>query len=358
VSEHPYRTLPDRAFWSRSVATGFSPADIYTGAPPLLATDRVVSAGSCFASNLVIWIEGAGLEYVRTERPHPRLAHLPENLGYRNFSAAYGNIYTPRQLVQLLSRALGTFTPAEDRWRVGDVVIDPFRPGLKYPARSEREFEVLTAQHLAATRRAFAEATVFVFTLGLTEAWRSRIDGAVYPGAPGTIAGEFDVDRHEFHNFTVAEVTADLIEFVTTLRTINPKVRILLTVSPVPLVATATGEHVLTASTYSKSVLRVAAREAAAQLSNVAYFPAYELVLGPQAPESYLEPDRRNVSSEGVAAVMEALLASSGLNAHRRAPASTRVSAATARTATTDEQLRLLALTLAAAECDEALAES
>jgi hypothetical protein len=357
VREHPYRALTGRAFWSRSVAAGFDPADVYTGPPPLVATDRVVSAGSCFASNLVSWIEGAGLEYVRTEKPNPWFAHLPENLGYRNFSAAYGNIYTVRQLVQLLARATGTFTPVEDRWRVGEFVIDPFRPGLKYPARSDAEFDVLTAQHLAATRRAFAEATVFVFTLGLTEAWRSRIDGAVYPGAPGTIAGEFDADRHEFHNFTVAEVTADLVEFVTALRVINPTVRVLLTVSPVPLVATATGEHVLSASTYSKSVLRVAAHEAAAQLSDVSYFPAYELVLGLQAPGSYIEADRRNVSPQGVAAVMEALLASSGLTARAIEPIGVGAPSA-APPATIDERLRTLAMAIAAAECDEVLAES
>jgi hypothetical protein len=355
VSEHPYRALPDRAFWSRSVAAGFDAADVYSGPPPLRATDRVVSAGSCFASNLVSWIEGAGLEYVRTERPHPWLAHLPENLGYRNFSAAYGNIYTARQLVQLLSRALGGFSPAEDRWHVGDYVIDPFRPGLKYAAQTDHEFDVLTAQHLAATRRAFTEATVFVFTLGLTEAWRSRIDGAVYPGAPGTIAGEFDADRYEFHNFTATEVTADLIEFVTTLRTINPTVRVVLTVSPVALVATATGEHVLTASTYSKSVLRVAAHDVAEQLRDVSYFPAYELVLGQQAPERYLEPDRRNVSSEGVAVVMEALLASSGLVANSGIP--TAEPSTTIDTAATDEQLRTLALMMATAECEEVLAD-
>lgn len=84
--------MPSRAFWSRSVANGFDPAEVYTGPPPLRLSDRVVSAGSCFASNLVSWIESAGLEYVRTEKVSRWFAHLPENLGYRNFSAAYGNI--------------------------------------------------------------------------------------------------------------------------------------------------------------------------------------------------------------------------------------------------------------------------
>jgi hypothetical protein len=84
---------------------------------------------------------------------------------------------------------------------------------------------------------------------------------------------------------------------------------VILTVSPVPLVATASGRHVLTATTYSKSVLRVAAGEITAKDLRVNYFPAYEIVTGPQAPETFFERDRRNVSREAIDVVMGAFLA-------------------------------------------------
>ena len=145
------------------------------------------------------------------------------------------------------------------RWPTATGVVDPFRPGLRYHARSEREFDLLTAAHLRAVRAVFEQATVFIFTLGLTEAWCSTADGAVYPACPGTVAGEFDPQRHRLINFRVDEVIADLGAVIELARTINPTLRWVLTVSPVPLVATATGRHVLTASTYSKAVLRVAA---------------------------------------------------------------------------------------------------
>ena len=61
-----------------------------------------------------------------------------------------------------------------------------------------------------------------VFTLGLTEAWVSADDGAVFPAAPGTVAGEFDPARHRFVNFTVDEVVADLDGMIEALRAINP----------------------------------------------------------------------------------------------------------------------------------------
>ncbi len=309
MSDHPYRSQPDRAFWARSVAKDFSAADVYAGPTPLLTReDRIISAGSCFASNLVPYLEAEGFTYLRTETPPPRLAHLPENLGYRNFSAAYGNIYTARQFLQLVERALGLFSPVEDRWHVAGAVIDPFRPGLRYPASSDEEFDVLTTEHLAAVRRAISEATVLVFTLGLTEAWRSRIDGAVFPACPGTVSGEFSPDRHEFHNFTAQEVTDDLLTVHERLTAVNPELRMLLTVSPVPLVATATDGHVLEATMYSKSVLRAAAGGVVQRGIGISYFPAYEIVCGQQAPFDYFEADRREVSAKAVEAVMAALL--------------------------------------------------
>lgn len=311
---HPYKSAPKHAFWSRAIAADWDAKELVRIAssdrPLIREQDKVVSAGSCFASNIVPYLEKAGFTYLRTEVTHPAFSAVPaENLGYANFSAAYGNIYTARQLLQLLKRCLNMFTPVEDRWRVGDEIVDALRPGLRYRARSDREFEVLTAQHLRRTREAFEKADVFVFTLGLTEGWVSQRDGTVFSACPGTVAGSFDPELHAFHNFSVFEIAADLDEFVRLLYRINPKVRLILTVSPVPLVATATGGHVLAATTYSKSVLRVAAREVTKLHPEVTYFPSYEIVTGPQAPKSFFEADRRNVSQEGIDAVMAALLA-------------------------------------------------
>lgn len=278
--------------------------------PLIKQGDKVASAGSCFASNLVPYLTRSGFTYLQTELRHPSFKQIPpENLGYDKFSAAYGNIYTARQLLQLLRRSRSMFWPSEDRWITSDAVIDPFRPGLKYYATSNKEFDLLTRQHLKACLRVFSEADVFIFTLGLTEAWVSREDGAVFPACPGTVAGDFNPEKHLFKNFSVLEMTADLKDFIRELREINADVRIILTVSPVPLVATATANHVICASTYSKSALRVVAEEVSTELLGVTYFPAYEIVTGPQAPKEYFEDDRRNVSIAAVDQVMEVFLA-------------------------------------------------
>ena len=311
MNNNPYLAQSDKAFWSRSVSRNFSADSLWSDnsqSSLFQKDDLIVSAGSCFASNLIPWIEKEGLEYVRTEELPSQFQSLPENLGYRNFSAAYGNIYTARHLRQLYEQALGVRVPAEDRWHVDGMVIDPFRPGLAYPAESDAEFDLLKASHLRAVLAAFHKATVFVFTLGLTEAWQSKVDGSVFPACPGTISGIFDEKKHEFKNFSVEEITEDLTKFIELLRESNPKVRFIITVSPVPLVATATRSHVLLASTHSKSVLRVVAENVSNQLKDVSYFPAFEIITGPQAPFEYFEKDRRNVSEIGVAEVMGSLL--------------------------------------------------
>ncbi|WP_275788736.1 GSCFA domain-containing protein [Pararhizobium gei] len=315
---HPYKTFPAKQFWSRAVSQGFDATQAPNAEKPLLmSSDKIVTAGSCFAANLVPYLEKNGFEYLRTEYNHPIFREVPtENLSYAKFSAGYGNIYTARQMLQLLKRCLGEFTPVEDRWVTPDGIIDPFRPGLLYRARTEREFDLLTKQHLQAALRAFQECDVLIFTLGLTEGWISKADGAVFPACPGTIAGTYDDSKHGFVNFTVAEVTDDLRDFITVLRRINPSVRVLLTVSPVPLVATASDRHVLPATVYSKSVLRVAAEVIANEMDQVTYFPAYEIVTGPQAPADFFEADKRNVTVKAVDTVMSAFLANCETSTH------------------------------------------
>lgn len=356
MNKNPYLGQADYAFWSRSVSRNFQANELYIDEtqPALFRKDDlVVSAGSCFASNLIPWIEKEGLEYLRTEGLPTKFENLPENLGYRNFSAAYGNIYTARHLRQIYEQALGIRVPSEDRWHIDGKVIDPFRPGLAYPAESDAEFDLLKTSHLRAVIEAFHSATVFVFTLGLTEAWQSKIDGSVFPACPGTISGEFDETKHEFKNFSVTEIAEDLTKFIELLRKSNPNLRFIITVSPVPLVATATKSHVLLASTYSKSVLRVVAELVSNQLDDVSYFPAFEIITGPQAPFEYFEKDRRNVSDLGITEVMTALLKDlSGAKSH---VSKIEVNSRKTRKSLSEKLISEFSKRITRAECDEVM---
>ena len=301
----PYTQQPKDAFWSRAVARDWTPQSLFKGSAPLLVPgDRVASAGSCFAANIVPHLEAAGFEYVRTET----IEATDDRFFYARYSAAFGNIYTARQFRQLVERSLGRFNPAEDRWRGEDGVVDAFRPGLPFPAEDDDDFDLVTASHLARVREAFERASVVVFTLGLSEAWESTIDGAVFPSCPGVVAGAFDPARHRFVNFRAAEVAEDLRSAFAQLREINSGLRFILTVSPVPLAATATDSHVYVANFYSKAALRAAAEEVVATTANVTYFPSLEIVFGLDAAANF-EADLRNVNAAGIGKVLQVLLA-------------------------------------------------
>ena len=149
----------------------------------------------------------------------------------------------------------------------------------------------------------------------------------------------------------MAEVRDDLAGFFDLVREINPGVRVVLTVSPVSIVATATDNHVLTASTYTKSLLRVAASDVADAYDDVTYFPSYEIVTGPQADHAFFEPDRRSVSALGVDTVMRAFLANCE-------PADDRAALAEPVPIQLMHPLMGVAQAVVDAECEEAAAEA
>ena len=305
----PYDRQPEFAFWRRAVARPTAAKVDPVVAFPFRfdAHAKVVTAGSCFAQHISARLLARGFNYLVTEPGNPILkSELRRPYNYGTFSARYGNIYTARQLRQLAERAYNRYAPAEDMWEIGDgSFVDPFRPTIQPGGFATRtELFADRARHLMAVRRALEELDVFVFTLGLTECWASRIDDAVFPLCPGVSGGVFSDGRHVFLNFGVDEVVADLRGFFALLFEVNPDCRVILTVSPVPLIATAEGRHVLVSNAWSKSVLRVAAETVAHGEARIAYFPAYEIVTGTFTRGRYFAHDLRSVTEAGVDHVM------------------------------------------------------
>ncbi|MCA8924184.1 MAG: GSCFA domain-containing protein [Planctomycetes bacterium] len=311
----PYKTFPERNWWRQSVAeVPRTELDPHAGEPaPFTITPetRIVTAGSCFAQHIARVLRERGFSYLVGEPGPPTLT--PEQRahhGYGAFSARYGNVYTPRQLVQLVERAEGRFVPEEPFWPPGRHKgwRDPFRPQIQPNGfASAEEAAADRAVHVRAVGQVLRDCDVFVFTLGLTETWISQVDGAVFPVCPGCPHGSFDPARYAFKNFTVGELIADLHRFLELLGGLNPRCRVIFTVSPVPLVATAEPRHALTSTVYSKSALRAAADEVARAHAHVTYFGSYEVIC--HSGNDYFAPDRRGVVPAGVAHVMRTFFA-------------------------------------------------
>jgi hypothetical protein len=304
----PYDGLEPRAFWRASVA-GRGPGRLRGLYDPRFAIDRttrVMTAGSCFAQHVHRALKDRGYNVIEAE-PAPEGVDpaVASRYFYGSFSARYGNVYTARQFRQLLEEAAGSHAPAHLIWTRDGQFFDALRPNAD-PDGYGSKAAVLAARadHLTAVREAAAQAEVVVFTLGLTETWEDRSSGTVYPSAPGVIADPPAGADIGFVNLGHDAVVKDVRAALGHLRALSPGIKMLLTVSPVPLTATASGTHVLVASTASKAILRAAVATLMAEDDGIDYFPSYEIITNPAARSVFYAANLRDPSPKGVSVVM------------------------------------------------------
>ena len=313
---HPYEQLPPRSFWKSAV--GARPmheiGELWSPKFSISKDEPIATLGSCFAQHISRALMENGYTWFNAEPAPPRFPEaLKAKFNYDVFSARVGNVYTVALLRQWVRWAFGVCSPSAEVWHDRERFYDPFRPNIEPGGfTSEEELLATRAQTLRALRSMFETTRVFVFTLGLTEAWVNRDDGSIYPTCPGTLAGQFAPELHQFKNYTYPEIYSDLSDVVRTIKEVNPNIKIILTVSPVPLVATASSNHVLLATIHSKSTLRAIAGDAAVQMNGIEYFPSYEIISSFPFRGAFYEPNLRNVSNEGVAFVMRTFFASVG----------------------------------------------
>lgn len=236
---------------------------------------------------------------------------LANQYGYGLYSARYGNIYTACQLLQLAREAFGQVTPALPVWRMANgLLVDAQRPNVEPQGlRDAEEVAALRASHLGHVRAMLTDMDIFIYTFGLTESWVHQASGTVYPTAPGTIASPpQEREGFAFVNFTARETVEHFTQFRQLVLQHNPNCRFILTVSPVPLTATASNQHVAVATMYSKSALRAAAGELFAEYADVDYFPSYEIISSPVTKGFFFDSNMRTVSGQGVDFVMSRFL--------------------------------------------------
>lgn len=315
---NPYSHLPPTAFWKASVEQN-SPLDlngIYSKKWDIHPDWRIATAGSCFAQHIARFMRQHNYKVMDVEPPPPILpVDEHAKFGFSMYSARYGNIYTTRQLLQLVKEAVLDQKPHEVVWEKDGRFFDAFRPSIE-PDGLLTEQDVLEhrAFHIDQVRHMFKNMDLFVFTMGLTEAWLHSAAGTIYPTAPGTIAGTYDPELYHFHNFSFLEVYSDLIEALKILEDFRGRpFKTLLTVSPVPLTATASGEHVLRATMHSKAALRAVAGQINTEREDVDYFPSYEIITNPAARGVFFASNLRSVTSEGVNIVMKSFFSEHAL---------------------------------------------
>lgn len=270
----------------------------FARATPLVTKQTaIVSAGSCFAMEIAHWLQDHGYNYVVTDRTGTN-GRLP------NASARWGTLFNAPSFRQLMEHAFGIRSLPKLLWKMqrydgSTVLADPFREDVGF--ESVEQWEADYEPHRANARKALESAEIFIMTLGMAEVWRTRHTEFYCSRCHWGLASEL-VERKIM---TVEETVAELEKMLTILRAHNPKVKIIISASPVPLHATFRSDDmsVITANAYSKAVQRISAEQFARRNDNVFYFPSYESVM--HCTRNAWDDDQRHVSREAVGKVMK-----------------------------------------------------
>lgn len=304
---NPYEKLGSDFFWKLAVAKKEINEIQHLWNPKfnIRKVDKIITFGSCFAQHIGRALKNREYNWLVNERPPEGLSKENAKIfNYNIFSSRTGNIYTTSLLKQWTDWALNESCPPEEFWEKEGRYYDPFRPRIEPNGFDSIEEMILSrTETINAFRDGIVSANYFVFTLGLTESW-FNIKGYEYPMCPGTVAGEFDPIKHKFKNQQFSYILKNLVAAMEMMLAINKQLKFLLTVSPVPLTATCSGNHVLVATCESKSTLRAIAGQLSANRCYVDYFPSYEIITSPIFKGQFYSDNDRDVRKEGVNFVM------------------------------------------------------
>lgn len=309
--ENPYVGIDGRSFWKTAIGSRnlFAIDDLWRPKFQIESKHKVATYGSCFAQHIGRSLRDRGYHWLITESAPSGLGKEDSEVaGYGIFSSRTANIYTASLLKQWVSWASGV-TPPNEVWESLGRFYDPFRPAIEENGfESAAEVVRLRSHTIDCFKKSILEADYFVFTMGLTESW-FNVDGFEYPMCPGTAAGVFSESDHRFVNQDYQFIISSMRDAMDTVKELNPEMKFILTVSPVPLTATISGNHVLVATMESKSVLRAVAGRLAKERSDTDYFPSYEIINSAPFGGVFFEPNKRSVAPAGVRFVMDSFFA-------------------------------------------------
>jgi len=211
-------------------------------------TTPVLTIGSCFANAI-----GRRLEQSK----------FPASIN------PLGTLYSPMAIVKALRYILSGENPLPHTFVGNQEVYLNYDFHSSFSSPDQAVLQQNIAEALTVTRNFLKTAQWLVITWGT--AWvHERVD------TNELVANCHKMPARHFtkHLLTVQQITDAFTNCYTQLRAFNPRLRIMLTVSPVRHT-----KETLEGNSVSKSILRVAANTLTRSLDDVTYFPAYEIMM-------------------------------------------------------------------------------
>jgi GSCFA family len=234
--------------------------------------EKIFTVGSCFARHTEAQLQTLGFDLPTLDFSIP---------GWPGWPNGFLNKYVPHAILNEFNWALDP----DSAFPFADAFLE-VEPGLwqdphgHYPSPAPFAEVIRRREMSLAATRQLAESRILIVTLGLIEAWWDEHLGIYLNTRPPQSWIRRSPTRFRFHLLSYDDVIEALDRIFECLRKHgHPDLRIVLTVSPVPITSTYTENDVLTANMYSKSVLRTAAEEFVRWHTEIDYFPSYESVM-------------------------------------------------------------------------------
>jgi tetratricopeptide (TPR) repeat protein len=157
-------------------------------------------------------------------------------------------------------------------------------------------------------------ADVFILTLGVSYAFFNRESGQFILPRPSSLNSRMLAEKYDYRCTSVSENVENVLYLIQYIRTLSPKIKIIVTVSPIPMTASFGQESCIQADCLSKSTMRLVADEIVhhSNIANILYWPSFEIFrwAGSQSSQYYAIDDgsSNHVSEDKVGSTIKAFI--------------------------------------------------
>lgn len=259
--------------------------------------DRFFCMGSCFARNIEEHLIYRNVDVLSKKIKSPAAEYPGRPNGFVNKFSTHSMANELEWIGSAPNFDETFFAKSESGWH--DLQLSPGTTPVPLERVIERR-KYLTEKYFDRVR----ESTVLVLTLGLNEVWYDSVTERYLNAAPSFFSVRREPSRYCVNITDVSENISQLEKIYAAACSINPNLRMVVTVSPVPMSDTFSGRDVLVANMRSKATLRIAAETFALSQDAVDYFPSYDMVAMSPRNRAY-EADRLHVKDEVVGGIMQ-----------------------------------------------------
>ena len=248
---------------------------------------KMAAMGTCFAEEISKFLSNKKLNYIKKET------------NVFNFSANWGRVYTTSNLHQIVkySNDINSEIFVEQNEKG---FFEPIRDHVCGYFKTEKELLENIKNHRKISNEILKEVDVLFITLGQTEVWYDNQKKFFWGNTPSyDILKKNKNDRHTSKELSFEENYFFLKESINLLKKINSKIKIIITLSPVPAKATFKKSNIIIKSFSGKALLKCVIDKILNEYKNeILYFPSFEMVICDNLVN--FQEDNRHVSQSKI----------------------------------------------------------